>query len=263
MDWVVLTFTAGISLASTVVLGGGHPNSAQSAAHRRERSFEAIGRTNHHHPELPRALVAGEIALGTMLAIGAALVIQTFGGLLTTSLGFELKNVLVTDVGAMSSPHLEGALRNVRWHPQTTDEIKQIPGVISAAGVLGVPGAKFHSSGSYLAGTGNFDLNKVALFTLVSPGYFSTMRIVMLAGRDFSDSDNYDAPFVAIVNRTLARQVSPEGDVMGRQIQCGLDSDTWMTVVGVVEGLGPWARPRRNNPKFTCLRCSIRLWASG
>ena len=240
VDLVVLIFTAGISLASTV-MAGLIPALTALRIDVNDSLKHSAGRTVTA-PKLPRMLVAGEIGLATMLAIAAALVIRTFGGLLSTGLGYETRNVFIADVGAISSPQLEGALRNVRWHRQTTDEIKTIPGVLSAAGVLGFPGAKFHSSGAYLVGAGSFDLNKVALFTIVTPGYFSTMHIAMLAGRDFSNSDNHKGPFVAIVNRTFARQVLPEGNLVGRQVQCGLDSDTWMTIVGVVEDsrtLGP------------------------
>jgi len=73
-----------------------------------------------------------------------------------------------------------------------------------------------------------------AIFSLASPDYFKTMEISLLKGRDFTAQDGYDAPFVAIISESLAKQSFPDQDPIGRQIQCGLDSPKWMTIVGVV-----------------------------
>jgi predicted permease len=73
-----------------------------------------------------------------------------------------------------------------------------------------------------------------AIFSLASPGYFSTMGIPLQRGRDFEAGDRYDRPFVAIVSESLARQTFPGQDPIGHTIMCGLDSPTWMTIVGVV-----------------------------
>jgi predicted permease len=73
-----------------------------------------------------------------------------------------------------------------------------------------------------------------AIFSLSGPGYFSTMGIPLLRGRDFNAGDAYDRQFVAIISEALARQSFPGRDPIGHTIQCGLDSPKWMTIVGVV-----------------------------
>jgi predicted permease len=73
-----------------------------------------------------------------------------------------------------------------------------------------------------------------ALFTVVTPDYFRTLRVAVSRGRDFNDGDRRDANFVAIINESLARTSFPGEDPIGQQIQCGLDSPEWMTIVGVV-----------------------------
>src|ERR1700743_2877991 len=60
------------------------------------------------------------------------------------------------------------------------------------------------------------------------------MSIPVLRGRDFSSRDTYDEQFVAVISESLAKQSFGDADPVGKQIQCGLDSDKWMTVVGVV-----------------------------
>jgi putative ABC transport system permease protein len=60
------------------------------------------------------------------------------------------------------------------------------------------------------------------------------MKTPLLRGRDFDERDTYDVPMVAIVNQTLAKREFPDGDVIGKRIECGLDRKGWMTIVGVV-----------------------------
>jgi len=71
-------------------------------------------------------------------------------------------------------------------------------------------------------------------FRLATKDYFGTMGIPLLRGRDFSERDQYDQPFVAIVSEALVKQSFPGQDPIGKKLMCGLDSDKWMTIVGVV-----------------------------
>jgi putative ABC transport system permease protein len=73
-------------------------------------------------------------------------------------------------------------------------------------------------------------------FSLASPGYFSTMGIPRLRGRDFTDADRHGSEPVAIISEALARQSFQNEDPIGRRLQCGLDNESmqWMTIVGVV-----------------------------
>jgi predicted permease len=70
---------------------------------------------------------------------------------------------------------------------------------------------------------------------LASPNYFATLGVPLLSGRDLTPQDVYDAPFVALVSTSLAKQVFPGENPVGRRIQLGLDSPSkWVTIVGVV-----------------------------
>jgi predicted permease len=83
-------------------------------------------------------------------------------------------------------------------------------------------------------------------FSVASPGYFQALGVPLLQGRDFSSQDTYDGQFVAVISQSLARQSFAGVDPIGQQIQCGLDSDKWMTVVGVVGDVrqdSPAAKP--------------------
>jgi putative ABC transport system permease protein len=73
-----------------------------------------------------------------------------------------------------------------------------------------------------------------AVFSVVTPGTFTTLGIPLERGRDFNQADQYQAPFTAIINRAFARKAFPRQDPIGRTIFCGLDSMSPMTIVGVV-----------------------------
>jgi predicted permease len=110
--------------------------------------------------------------------------------------------------------------------------------VESASAIMGMPTGKYGSSGGYAIQGQPIpkDLNQLpeAGFRVNSPGFFATMRIPLLKGRDFNEQDLYDKPFVAIINETLAKRSFPNSDPIGQQILCGLDSPKPMTIVGVV-----------------------------
>jgi predicted permease len=69
---------------------------------------------------------------------------------------------------------------------------------------------------------------------VATPDYFKALRVPIRRGRDFSDRDRLDAPFVAIINESLARAAFAGKDPIGQRIQCGLDNLAFMTIVGVV-----------------------------
>jgi predicted permease len=103
---------------------------------------------------------------------------------------------------------------------------------------MGLPTGKRTSDGAYsIEGRPNAaSLSSMpsAGFRVATPDYFATMKTPLLQGRDFNERDTYDMPMVAIVNQTLARREFPNGDAIGKRIECGLDRKGWMTIVGIV-----------------------------
>jgi predicted permease len=111
--------------------------------------------------------------------------------------------------------------------------------VTDIAGNTGIPGGPPRSNGGYvLEGGPGFDKLGMSVpqadFLVTTPGYFRALQIPLRTGRDFSARDTYDGEFVAIVNETLVRRSFPGQDPLGRRLRCGLDSDRFMTIVGVV-----------------------------
>lgn len=191
------------------------------------------------------AIVVGQIALCCVLCVGAALLSRTLVALIDTPLGFRTDGVLVMYADAPAF-EFDQYLRAIRTFETALDQIRAIPGVQSAAAIMGLPTGQYGSNGSYLvegvhiqAGQDPFKMNwprglPEAVFSVASPQYFQTVGIRLLAGRGFNERDRYDAPFTAIVSESLARQSFGTSDPIGRRIYCGLDSPKPMTIVGVV-----------------------------
>ena len=170
--------------------------------------------------------------------VGASLLVRSFVALSRVELGFTTERVLVVRT-TVPSRDVDGARRATATYASLLPRLGAIPGVTSVAGVRGLPGGGFHSNGGYwLEGGPGPDVVGVtapqAVFTVVTPDYFRTMAIPVAGGRDFSARDEFDAPPVAIVNQSLARQAFPGVDPIGRRIMCGLDTPRFMTIVGVV-----------------------------
>lgn len=191
------------------------------------------------------ALVASEIALALMLTLGAGLLFRSFLAVNAVDLGYHTDGRLVATVTVPAGTEAQYLQAGATFE-RIFSSLREIPGVTQAAGVMGLPGGPYGSNGLYgVEGLHSFQqLDKLpqAGFRLTSPGYFEAMGVPVLAGRDFNERDLFDAEPVALVSATLARQVFPGADPIGRRIKCGLDRDVWMRVVGVVGDM------RNDNP---------------
>jgi predicted permease len=181
------------------------------------------------------ALVVTEIALSMMLLTGAGLLLKSFVALQNVALGFRPERVLVMEASVPASD-LESARRATRFYHELLPQVRAIPGVVSVGATRGVPGHPT-SDGGYWIDHLPAELNvsaPQAVFSVVAPGAFATLGIPLLQGRDFNDSDTYDAPFSAVINEKLARDAFPGQDPIGHMIYCGLDSMKPMKIVGVI-----------------------------
>jgi predicted permease len=182
-------------------------------------------------------LVVGEIALAVVLVVGAGILIRSFVALTSVDMGFDARRLLVLTTAVPISDFKE-ASRATDLYRELLADVRQTPGVESAAGVRSIP-SRVRSTGGYtVEGRGNLVDGPAsapqAVLNVVTPTYFDTLRVPLRSGRDFSDDDRRGAHMVAIVNEALARESFPGQDPLGRRIQCGLDSPEFMTIVGVV-----------------------------
>jgi putative ABC transport system permease protein len=214
-DWRVLAFTCALALGTCLLFG--LVPALRSTLLSPAAAMRASGRTATASRErfgLRRALVAGQVALSLLLLFGALLFVRSFQNLLTTDAGFKPEDVLGVGIDFSKASYPEAQRLNVCRN--LTERLSAIPGVISAAqvGFAPVSGAGWDNSigpeGAPAAAS-----NKQAWLNRAGPGYFKTMGIGLLAGREFNDQDRANSAKVAIVNEEFARKyfhgVNPVG----------------------------------------------------
>ncbi len=195
---------------------------------------------SRHASRLRNLLVAGEVALALVVLVMAGLVLRSFAELQRTDLGFQPRNLLtfrLTLYGAnYPEPHRWAALfRAVR------ERVAALPGVESASVVLLRPLSGPIGWDSDFTVEGQTPeqqaTNPTSNQERVSPGYFATLGIPLLQGRDFAWSDTPESQLVVIVNRSTAERFWPGESPLGKRLRWGSARQTdapWLTVVGVV-----------------------------
>jgi putative ABC transport system permease protein len=188
-------------------------------------------------------LVTSEIALSLVLLVGAGLMAKGFRALIANDMGFDRHNVLTfhTSLGDAKyhSPdqirgYYETALRN----------IQALPGVESAACVTSLPSGwtwnwvEFTAEGRAPANSGD---RPSAISQIVTPDFFSALRVPLRQGRLFSDQDSSGRPAVAVISEAMARQNWPNQNPIGKHIQMGRPEagQPVRTIVGVVADVKP------------------------
>jgi putative ABC transport system permease protein len=255
VDWRVLAFALGASVLASVIFGvlpALHASSIDlNASLRQGGRGGAIGGGG---ATMRSVLVVAEIACAVALVVGASLLVRSLFALGRVDLGFSPERLLVVE-STVPAHDLATSRAATRFYGDILHRISRVPGVVSAAGVRGLPGTSFHSNGGYwLEGGPGPDATGVrspqAVFTVVTPDYFRTMGIPVRSGRDFSERDGYDSPRVVIINDALARQSFANADPIGRRMQCGLDTLDFMTIIAVVGNVRAYDPSRPPGPEL-------------
>ncbi|MCA1651451.1 MAG: ABC transporter permease, partial [Acidobacteria bacterium] len=185
---------------------------------------------------LRKGLVTAQVALSFLLLFGAGLFVRSLQNLKTTDTGVVLDNLITFQV----SPALNGydGPRAVQFYAQLLDRLRSAPGIKSAAlaSVSILSGSEWDSSMSVEGHRAADGEDMQAFMNALSPGYFETMQIPFLEGRDFKQMDLKDDATVAIVNRRFANHFFPGKSAVGKRLGFGSRPDTKLTIeiIGVV-----------------------------
>jgi predicted permease len=178
-------------------------------------------------------LVVVQVSLSFVLLVGAGLLIQSLQRIRTASPGFSTQGVLTTAVNLFASGY--DAQRAKTFQDQLIERVDALGGVQSAAyaRILPFSNRSYNSASIAVDGyqTAPDEQPEVA-YNEVSPGYFATMGIPLVSGREFTRNDDETAPLVAVVNQTMAAQYWKGADPVGKRVQV---KDRWMQVVGVAK----------------------------
>jgi putative ABC transport system permease protein len=184
-----------------------------------------------------QALIVGELALSLVLLCGSGLLLRSLSQVQNVNPGFNGNGLLTGHVWLQTSKYPTGKEQNP-FFAQLDQNLKNIPGVESAALVSELPlSGNFISHNVVIEGkpTGPVGSEPDAGTDLISSDYFRTFQIPVLAGRAFTDADREGAPWVTIINQTMARQFFPGEDPLGKRVRFARGKNLpWMTIVGMV-----------------------------
>jgi len=235
-DTRVLIFTVGLTLLTSLIFGlvpalqGSRVDQAESL---KESSRGNASRRNR----LRGLLMATEIAMSFVLLVGAGLLIKSFIRLREVNSGINPDNVLTFRLSSPPGKFTEDKQRELFFR-QVIDQIKSTSGVQSVGMVLSLPlGADNLNLFRGLIPEGHPIKVEEALDTVhlvVSPDYFRTLQIPLIAGRAFDDRDTDSSPKVAVLNETAARKLWPDHNWIGRHINIFPSEKFEREVVGVV-----------------------------
>jgi predicted permease len=165
-------------------------------------------------------LIASEMALGFVLLVGAGLMIRTFGRLLNVDTGFQGDHVLTFQVSPSGSRY-RTVQDSVRLIYQLKKNIEALPGVQSVGGVHLLPFDDYANWYSYYwrEGAPPQDQNTLlADHRSITPGFFKTLGVPFVAGRDFDDSDDASHKRVVIIDESLAKRMWPNESALGKKL---------------------------------------------
>jgi predicted permease len=245
IDLTVLLFTLGLSLATGLVFGIVPALSARPSLTTALKEGGAQAGDAVRGGRMRAVLVVGQVTVCFALLVGAGLFLDSLWRLSVVDLGYRSDRVLTADVTPNWSRQVEPDQFR-RFYTTILDRLETTPGVRSAAVTNAVPlsniapGARpFRIEGADTADAAQLP---IADQRVASEAYFDTLGVRPLQGRTFASSDHQDAPRVAVINQTMARQWG-ERDPIGNRFQLALpppppgaqpQPNPWITVVGVV-----------------------------
>ncbi|MEY2510507.1 MAG: hypothetical protein QOE26_1270 [Verrucomicrobiota bacterium] len=240
LDLRVLLVTLGTAVVTGIVIGlipalaSGKPELTEALKEGGRGATSGLRRNR-----LRNALVIAEVALALVLLVGAGLLLKSFVRLQNVHPGFETKNVLTMEVALPLLKYPRGK-PVADFYAEATRRVKELPGVEAAAFTSILPLSGTNSDSSFAIEGRDPAVDKVypdEEIRDITPEYFSVIKVPLLQGRFFNDSDQFDGPGVVIVNNSFAKKWFPNQDVIGKRITF---SDTrkpdakWMTIVGLV-----------------------------
>lgn len=240
IDGKVLVFTLLIALVTGLVFG--LAPASQATRFNLNDTLKEGGRESGAGTggkRLRSALVIAEVAVSFLLLIGAGLLINSFMHLRNLDPGFRADHLLALNVDLSEIKYPDNP-RRVAFFDEVVRRIQALPGVRSVAVAGNLPFT--YNGDSMPIGVEGVpdpppDQHPDVIYRAVGPGYFSTMGIPLVRGRDFNEQDSLDATPAVVVSEKTAKFYWPNSDPIGKRIKNGSTTtdSPWRTVVGVVK----------------------------
>ena len=260
LEWTVLWFAMG-ALVVTALISGVAPalmntKTIGSGLSGSQRTL-GIGRRRH---VVNNALVVSEIALALVLAHGAGLLVLSFTKLTRVDPGFTAANVMTMQVAPSARRYGDSDVRRALF-AQIMERAASIPGVESVGAIHFLPIAQGGPSINFQMDPADDQTRRGSGYRVVTPGYIETMGIPLLQGRAVDETDVAGGALVGMINHSLAEQLWPGEDPIGRTIY-RTSGRVMLTVVGVVGDVNQTALGLPPSPEIY-IPLTQTEWASG
>lgn len=240
LDWRVMGFTAAVSMLTGFVFGLAPAwKTSRVDVSGQLRSTQRSGTAGRDSRRTLSVLVVAQTALAIVLLVGSGLLIKSFVLLQRVDPGFDADHSIGLNVSLAPVAYPERS-DVVGFYDALLERIEAIPGVTSAAAARGVPMRNGIGSERFLVEGRPSPTDRQeppgADFQAATPGYFATMSIPVIRGREFAHADLAGGVGVVLINEAVARMHFPGEDPIGQRILAlfaGPDSE-WLTIVGIV-----------------------------
>jgi putative ABC transport system permease protein len=236
LDYRVLGFTLGVSLL-TGILFGLFPAWQASKYDLNESLKEGSkGSAGQGRKRFRNALIVSEVTLALVLLVGSGLMMRSLWRLMDVRPGFDPQNLTTLQLSLPQAQYARDE-QVVAFYSELTRRLENLPGVEAAATIDMMPMGGSGGTTSFIVegrpapAPGQYP---EANARTSSPGYFRTMRIPVVKGRDFSEHDTAEKPFVVVINETMARKYWPGEDPIGKRLLDPRDRTPPAEVIGVV-----------------------------
>jgi predicted permease len=235
LDWRVLGFTAGIAVLTCLLFGLVPALRATRVAPASVIRASGRGLTAGREKfSLRRLLVVAQVAMSLVLLAGALLFVRSLQKLLAIDPGFRPEGIVAVSVDYRAAHFPKDRILDI--HRQTLEKLRERTGATSAGQVDMTPvGGGGWDQNAWEPGYGGPKLD--VLFNRAGPGYFRTMGVAFVTGRDFNERDTLTSPKVAIVNEQFANKIFQGKNPIGRTFkreEFGNTPDSQFVVVGLV-----------------------------
>ncbi len=238
MDPGVLLFAAAISLFTGILFGGlpaWRISRVDPMSALRESSRGVTG--NRGQFRLQGALVICETALGLVLLIGSGLLVRSFIRVLNVQPGFDAHHVLTARLSVPGSRYDRD--HKIRFYEELASKLRALPGVESVAAGFPLPfSGNDINAGFEIEGRPNPPTTEPSEYlATVTADFFRTLRIPLLAGREFTASDENSSPPVMIVNQAFARKYFPGESALGKRIKPDIGDGVFKSIMREIVGV--------------------------
>lgn len=233
LDAWVFAFTLGVAFLAGI-LAGLAPAIHSSNLDLQSTLKEGAKSGAVHGRGVRSILTIAEIALALVMLIGAGLAIKSVARLMAVQPGFDPHNVLKARIALPQTRY--NPSEQALFYERLLDRVRALPGVQAASAtdylpLQGNPGGFVYVEGQPLPK--DMFSSPVVDWSSILPGYFRTMRIPWVRGRDFTLADGKKSPKVAIINQAMARLFWPNQNPVGKRFAQNYQKPDWITVVGV------------------------------